>query len=131
MSPTHESVTTVVLHGLGGRMFVALWGGLAVVSVCRGIGLNAWEQGAAVIMLVGACSLGLPGRSASLVAVTGWLVIDGFVAHRYGQLGLDPLMVWGLIATVATALIASTATRTITSTATSTNTTTITRKATR
>jgi len=118
MSPTHESVTTVVLHGLGGRIFVALWGGLAVVSVCRGIGLNAWEQGAAVIMLVGACSLGLRGRSASLVAVSGWLVVDGFVAHRYGQLGLGSRMVWVLIAMLATALVISTTTSTITRKAT-------------
>ena len=111
MSTTHESVTTVVLHGLGGRMFVTLWGGLAVVLVCQGIGLTAWQSGAVVVALVGACSLGLPGRSAVFVAVTGWLVVDGFVAHRWGQLGLDTRMVWVLIATLATALISSTITR--------------------
>lgn len=114
MSTTHESVTTVVLHGLGGRMFVALWGGLAVVIVCRVIGLNAWQSGAAVVVLVGACSFGLPGRSAALVAVTGWLVVDGFVAHHYGRLGLDSRLAWVLIATLATALVVSTASRTLT-----------------
>jgi hypothetical protein len=111
MSTTHESVTTVVFHGLGGRMFVALWGGLVVVLVSRAVGLNAWQSAAAVVVLVGACSLGLPGWSAVLVAVTGWLVVDGFVAHRQGQLGLDSRLVWALIATLATALIASTITR--------------------
>jgi len=108
---THESVATVVLHGVGGRMFVALWGGLAVVLVCRAIGFTAWQSGAAVVVLVGACSLGLPGRSAVLVAVTGWLVVDGFVAHRFGELGFSSRMVCVLIATLATALIASTTTR--------------------
>jgi hypothetical protein len=45
---------------------------------------------AMVLCLVGACALGLslPGQLA--VAGVGWLVMDGFVAHRYGDLAFGP-----------------------------------------
>jgi hypothetical protein len=111
MAPTHESVATVVLHGLGGRMFIALWGGMALVLVCRAVGLTAWLTTAAVVVLVGACSLGQRTLAALIVALTGWLVIDGFVAHRYGALGLDTRMVATLVAALATALTTSSITR--------------------
>jgi hypothetical protein len=108
---THQSVSAVVLHGLGGRMFLALWGGLALVLVGRAIGLGAWLSTGVVVALVGACSLGLQAFASVAVAVTGWLVVDGFVEHRYGQLGFDSRTLWVLIAALALALTTSSITR--------------------
>jgi hypothetical protein len=85
-----------------GRVFVALWGGLAVVDVSRpGGGLLA---GALVVVLTAACSVGQPPLSAAAVAVTGWLVIDGFVQHQYGELGFAPAS-WWLLALVLAAVL--------------------------
>jgi hypothetical protein len=108
---THESVATVVLQGIGGRLFAALWGGLALVLVGRAIGLTAWQSTTAVVVLVGACSLGLRALGSVVVAVTGWLVVDGFVEHRYGELGFDLRTLSVLIAAVALALTISSITR--------------------
>ena len=92
-------------------MFVALWGGLALVLVCRAIGLAPWLTAAAVVVLVGACSLGQHALRALAVALTGWLVIDGFVVHRYGELGLDSRVALALVAAVGIALATSTITK--------------------
>ena len=108
---THESVATVVLQGVGGRLFVALWGGLAVVLTSRAVGLTPSQSTAAVVALVGACSLGLRAAAAVAVAVTGWLVVDGFVMHRYGQLGFDGQLLLVLVAAISLALTVSTITR--------------------
>jgi hypothetical protein len=108
---THQSVSAVVLHGLGGRMFLALWGGLALVLLGRAVGLGAWLSTGVVIALTGACSLGLRALASVVVAVTGWLVVDGFVEHRYGELGLDLRLVLVLAATISLALTVSTITR--------------------
>ena len=92
-------------------MFLALWGGIALVLGCRAIGLDAWLTTGAVIALIGACSLGQRALASVAVAVTGWLVVDGFVEHRYGQLGFDSRTLWLLIAAVALALTISSITR--------------------
>jgi hypothetical protein len=86
-----------------GRVFVALWGGLAVVDVSRpGGGLLA---GALVLVLTAACAAGQSLLPATAVAGTGWLVIDGFVQHQYGELGFGPAS-WWLLALVLTAALA-------------------------
>ena len=108
---TRDSVATVVRQGLGGRLFVALWGGLALVLVSRAVGLTSWESTAAVILLVGACSLGQGAAAAIAIAVTGWLVVDGFVQHRYGVLGFDTHLFLVLLAAIGLALTISTVTR--------------------
>jgi len=45
------------------------------------------------------------------VAATGWLVVDGFVRHRYGQLGFDGQLLLVLVAAITLALTVSTITR--------------------
>ena len=92
-------------------MFIALWGGLALVLVGRAIGLGAWLSTGGVIALAGACSLGLRALASIVVAITGWLVVDGFVEHTYGELGLDLQLVLVLAATIGLALTVSTITR--------------------
>ena len=86
-----------------GRVFVALWGGLALVDVGRpGGGLLT---GTLVVALTAACAVGQALVPAAAVAVTGWLVIDGFVQHRYGELGFAPAS-WWLLALVLAAVLA-------------------------
>lgn len=85
-----------------GRVFVALWGGLALVDISRpGGGLLA---GTLVVVLTAACAVGQTPVPAAAVAVTGWLVIDGFVQHRYGELGFAPRSWWLLGLVLATVL---------------------------
>ena len=73
-------------HGLGGRLFVALWGGLAVVDLTRPTGSQA-ASFVAVLALVGLCGVGQSWLAAAGIAATGWLVINGFVEHSSGELG--------------------------------------------
>ena len=44
-------------------------------------------QLAATAVLVGGCSLGVSRAVAVSVAGIGWLLLNGFVVHAYGQLG--------------------------------------------
>jgi hypothetical protein len=111
MATTHPPLGPAVLHGLGGRLFLALWGGLALVLVTRALGFTTWLITAVVVALVGACSLGLRVAAALVVAGVGWLVVDGFVSHRYGQLGFDGQLLLVLVAAISLALTVSTITR--------------------
>jgi hypothetical protein len=88
--------TTV--HSLGGRLFVTLWGGLAVVDLVRPAG-GGFLAGGLVVGLVALCGVGLSVVAAAAVAGTGWLVLNGFVIHRYGELGFGASS-WGLLAAV-------------------------------
>ena len=87
--------TTV--HSLGGRLFVMLWGGLALVDLTRPAG--GIVAGGLVVGLVALCGVGLSVHAAAAVAGTGWLVLNGFVLHQYGELGFGATS-WGLLATV-------------------------------
>jgi hypothetical protein len=84
-----------------GRLFVALWGGLAIVDMARPGG--ALLAGTLVIALAAACGAGQSWPAATSIATTGWLVVNGFVEHRYGELGFGRtswfLLVLGLVAT--------------------------------
>jgi hypothetical protein len=71
----------------GVRLFAVLWGGLAVIDVSRMIGLGATPQVMTLVMLTFACCVGIESLCAAAVALTGWLVTNGFVAHLDGQLG--------------------------------------------
>jgi len=73
----------VIAHHLGGRLFVVLWGGMAAASI--GAGPTAVRP-ALVLALIGACAAGLPLLEVLAVAGVGWMVLDGFVAHAYGDL---------------------------------------------
>jgi len=90
---------------------VALWGGLAVVDLTRPGGSEV-VTGIAVVALVGLCGVGQGPVAAAAIATTGWLVINGFVQHRYGELGFGAGS-WWLLATllVVVLTIASRTTR--------------------
>jgi hypothetical protein len=106
-------MTTSVVRATGrspaGRLFVALWGGLAVVDVARPT-LGALVTATLVVGLAAACGSGQPPLAAAAIAVTGWLVIDGFVEHRYGELGFGPTS-WVVLA-VALVVVLLVSTRT-------------------
>ena len=76
---------------MGGRLFVVLWGGMAAAPL----------GSALVLGLVGACALGLSLPGVLAVAGVGWLVLDGFVAHRYGDLAFT----WSDLAWVPVVLV--------------------------
>jgi hypothetical protein len=82
-------------HSVGGRLFVALWGGLALVDLLRPTA-GTFASGVIVAVLVVGCGIGQPRAAALAIAGTGWLVINGFVLHRYGVLGLGPSSWWPL-----------------------------------
>jgi hypothetical protein len=86
-----------VCGSLAGRLFIALWGGLAVVDVSRPTGRLL--TGALVVVLVAICGVGQSRPGAAVIATTGWLVINGFVQHRYGELGLGAAS-WALLGLV-------------------------------
>lgn len=92
-----SSLTQMTAHSLGGRMFFALWGGLALIDVTRPAG--ALVAGTAVVVLVAGCGFGQQPLSAAVVAAIGWLLINGFVQHRYGELGFGSAS-WAVLALV-------------------------------
>ena len=79
-------------------MFIALWGGLALVDVA-GRAVDGLVAGLLVVALVAACDVHQPPLAAASIAATGWLVINGFVLHRYGELGFGPAS-WSILAGV-------------------------------
>jgi hypothetical protein len=89
-------------QSLGGRLFVALWGGLLVVDLTRPAG--GLLTGALIVVLVACCGVGQSLLGAACVAATGWLVINGFVQHQYGQLGFGTTSWWLLGAVLAVVL---------------------------
>jgi hypothetical protein len=93
-------------HGVGGRLFVALWGGLAVVDLTRP-GAGEVVSGIAVVALVGLCGIGQSPAAAAAIAATGWLVINGFVQHRYGELGFGAASWWLLVTVLVVVLTVS------------------------
>jgi hypothetical protein len=87
----------------GGRLFVALWGGLVVVDVSRPAG--ALVTGGLIVGLVACCGIGQSITAATAIAGTGWLVINGFVQHQYGQLGFSRGS-WWLLASLLVVVVA-------------------------
>ncbi|MFL6107536.1 MAG: hypothetical protein ACJ72L_11275 [Marmoricola sp.] len=100
-----------VAHHVSGRLFVVLWGGMAAASIGLGpAGLRPALVLALVLALVGACALGLPLRHELAVAAVGWMVLDGFVAHSYGDLAFgrpDLALVLLVLLVVAPAAVLS------------------------
>jgi hypothetical protein len=87
----------------GGRLFVALWGGLVVVDVTRPAG--ALLTTGLVVGLVACCGIGQSIPAATAIAGTGWLVINGFVQHQYGELGFGSTSWWLLGVVLVVVLI--------------------------
>ena len=79
-------------HTAAGRLFIALWGGLALVDLGRPAGRPL--SGVLVLVLVGCCGIGQTLPAAAAIAGTGWLVLNGFVLHEYGELGFSPTSLW-------------------------------------
>jgi hypothetical protein len=73
----------------GFRVGVVLWGGLAVLDVGRLAAAPSYAELGAVALLVTVASVGMPTTTGICAAVVGWLLVDGFVEHRYGVLGYD------------------------------------------
>lgn len=106
-----QPLLPVLAHHVGGRLFVVLWGGMAAASF--GVG-PAGTRPALVLGIIGACALGLPLIQVLAVAGVGWLVLDGFVEHSYGDLafgGADLRLVPAVLLVVALASVASGARR--------------------
>jgi hypothetical protein len=76
--------------GLAGvRVGAVLWGGLAIVDVGRVAGATPYVESTLIALLVVAASTGMSTATGLSAATVGWLVVDGFVEHRYGVLGYD------------------------------------------
>ena len=92
----------------GVRVGVVLWGGLALVDVGRLAHAPSYVELGAVALLVTAASVGVRTHVAAASALVGWLVVDGFVDHRYGVLGWDGLHDVLRLALVLTLALAAT-----------------------
>jgi hypothetical protein len=73
----------------GVRVGIVLWGGLALVDLTRTAGAPSYVGLGALALLVTAASVGMGTWTALCAAVTGCLLVDGFLEHRYGVLGFD------------------------------------------
>jgi hypothetical protein len=85
---TRDGVPWSELAGI--RVGCVLWGGLAVVDVGRAVCATPYAEVSVIAVLVAVSSLGMPTVTGGAAALVGWLVVDGFVEHRYGVLGYDP-----------------------------------------
>jgi hypothetical protein len=79
----------VWLELAGTRVGIVLWGGLAVIDVTRIAGVPPYGALGALAVLVTMTSAGTRTAVAVSGGVVGWLLVDGFVEHRYGLLGFD------------------------------------------
>ena len=70
------------------RLFVALWGGLAVVDVSRAGQAPPTVQVLLLTTLAGVCSVGQRVGAALAVAGIVWLVTLGFVVNTMGVLAV-------------------------------------------
>lgn len=76
---------------LGGtRVGIVLWGGLVVIDVAGVVGFPSYAVLGALATLVGLASLGARLATSLGCALVDWLLVDGFVEHRYGILGFAP-----------------------------------------
>ena len=87
------------------RLFGALWGSLAVVDVADVLRAPDLVATSVIVVLVAGCSLGVDVITAMATAGTGWLVADGFVVHRYGELGWQGLSSLALVAVLVGASV--------------------------
>lgn len=79
----------VWLELAGTRIGIVLWGGLALIDVAHIAGAPSYVVLGALAVLVTLTSAGMRTAAAVSGAVVGWLLVDGFVEHRYGTLGFD------------------------------------------
>jgi hypothetical protein len=82
----------------GVRVGIVLWGGLAALDVARLTSLPSYAALGAVALLVTTASVGMRPVTAVSAGIVGWLLVDGFVEHRYGVLGFDMVRDGALLA---------------------------------
>jgi hypothetical protein len=70
------------------RFFVVFWGCLLAVDVGRLLSPAAWSSSMLLALTVCLCSLGQGPGLVVAAAVTGWLVLTGFVVNDGGALVL-------------------------------------------
>jgi hypothetical protein len=92
--PTRRRADTEVdslrLASLAGvRVAAVLWGGLLLIDLGRMAHAPSYLDLALIALLVAAASLRMRPATALVAALVGWLLVDGFVTHRYGALGYD------------------------------------------
>jgi hypothetical protein len=88
----------------GVRIGAVLWGGLALLDVVTLTPAPSYVAPVAVGVVVAAASARTRTGTALACAVVGWLLVDGFVEHRYGVLGFDPVrdpVILGLFAALS------------------------------
>lgn len=91
MSVHLPAATRVPWSDLAGlRVGVVLWGGLALLDLARLTGAPSYAELGAVAVLVAVASIGASPGTRVGCALVGWLLVDGFVEHRYGVLGFGP-----------------------------------------
>lgn len=71
------------------RVGTILWGGLALLDLGHVAAAPSYAELGALTVLVVVASVGTRPASGVGAALTGWLLVDGFVEHRYGALGFD------------------------------------------
>ena len=109
---TPQALGTHLAQAPAPRLFLALWGGMAVVDLARAGQAPAIVQVGLLTALAAVCAVG-QGTTASLAAAAVvWLVMVGFVVNRAGELALTgPADVVRLAIVSAVALAASAVTR--------------------
>jgi hypothetical protein len=106
---TPPDLRTHLSHAPATRVFLAFWGGLAVVDVARAGQAPPGVQVAVLAALAGACSVGQRAVSAVAVAGVVWLIVLGFVVHLTGELAITgPGDGWRLALLVVSALAGTT-----------------------
>jgi hypothetical protein len=93
------------------RVGVVLWAGLAVLDVAHLTAAPSYAGLGALAILVTVASIGTRRATALCSAVTGWLLVDGFVEHRYGSLGFHPLHDLAVLALLTGLALVATRTR--------------------
>jgi hypothetical protein len=89
-APTSTDVDALPLTTMAGvRLAAVLWGGLLLVDLGRMAHAPSYLDLALVALLVAGASLRMRAGTALAAAAVGWLLVDGFVTHRYGSLGYD------------------------------------------
>jgi hypothetical protein len=71
------------------RVGIVLWGGLALLDLGRLAAAPEYAGLGAVAVLVTAACVRADATTGLAAALVGWLLVDGFVEHRYGALGFD------------------------------------------
>ncbi len=107
--PTTSLLRAHLVHEPSPRLFLSLWGGMAVVDVARGWQAPTPVQVGLLALLAAACSIGQRLPAALAVGAISWLVTVGFVLNTAGELSITGARDVLLLGVIATAALAGTA----------------------